>query len=197
MKTFKQLSILSALVVAAMATLSFAVITNQNFHSESLNISISGTSTLHDWTMTSDQGKLDVNFVMSNDKATGLSGLTFSIPAESLKSGKGLMDKNTYKALKTGQHKAITYQLSSAIVTPVDAVTYKIKTKGKLTIAGNARDTELDAIAKYNAADKSFTVSGSKKMKMSDYGVVPPTVMMGTIKTGNDIVIAFNTKIVQ
>src|SRR5688500_3704968 len=155
MKTFKHLSILSAFVVVAMATLSFAVISNQNFHSKSLNISISGTSTLHDWTMTSDQGKLDISFIMNNDKATGLSALNFSIPAESLKSGKGLMDKNTYKALKTGQHKAITYQLASATVTPVDAVTYQIKTKGKLTIAGNPRDTELDAVAKYNAADKS------------------------------------------
>jgi hypothetical protein len=46
----------------------------------------------------------------------------------------------------------------------------------------------------YNPADKSFTVTGVKKMKMTDYNVKPPTALLGTIKTGNDITISYNLK---
>jgi hypothetical protein len=32
---------------------------------------------------------------------------------------------------------------------------------------------------------------------MTDYGVSPPTAMLGTIKTGNDITVSFSSKIVK
>jgi hypothetical protein len=53
---------------------------------------------------------------------------------------------------------------------------------------------ELMATGVYNPADKSFTVTGVKKMKMTDYNVKPPTALLGTIKTGNDITISYNLK---
>jgi len=65
---------------------------------------------------------------------------------------------------------------------------------GKLTIAGTVKHTDLVATAKYNPADKSLTITGIKKMKMTDYNVDPPKALMGTIKTGNEIAISFNLK---
>ncbi len=201
MARVRRISVFSAFFLLLITTMSFSLkgnFSDVRFRSQSLNITISGTSTLHDWTEKSDKGRCDVVLVLDNtDKLTSLSSLNFTIPAESLKSGNNLMDNNTYKALNTGKYKNITYVLSSADVTPVNATTYQIKVLGKLTIAGTTRETDLVANAKYNPADKSYTVTGSKSMKMTDYGVKPPTVMMGTIKTGNDITINFNTKIVR
>ncbi|MDE3145658.1 MAG: YceI family protein, partial [Bacteroidota bacterium] len=62
---------------------------------------------------------------------------------------------------------------------------------GKLTIAGTTNNAEVIASYKLNA-DKSITVSGNKKISMKDFKMEPPTFMMGTIKTGNDIVLKFN-----
>ena len=197
MTTIRRLSVYSSLVVLLVTTLSFTLNGSLNYRSQSLSIAIEGTSSLHDWTIKSDKGKCDLALVMTNDKPTGISALNFSIPVETLKSGKGAMDKNTYNALKSGDFKNITYTLSSGTVTPIDAVTYQIKTIGKLTIAGSARLIDLYAVAKYNAADRSFTISGSEKLKMTDYGVKPPEVMFGTIKTGNDITVSFNSKMIN
>jgi polyisoprenoid-binding protein YceI len=134
---------------------------------------------------------------MTNDKPTGIAGLNFNIPVESLKSGKSAMDKNTFKALKSDVHKSITFQFVSGTVSQTDAVTYQVKTIGKMTIAGTTRQMDLWATAKYNPADKSFTVTGTEKMKMTDFNVTPPTVMFGTIKTGNDISISFSSKFIK
>lgn len=180
--------------------MSFSLHGNRNttaFRLQNLNLAVTGTSTLHDWEIKSTKGQAEVAFVLVSDKLTGISGLNFSIPAESLKSGNSLMDNNTYKALKTGEHKNISYLLTTGNIASIDGNTFQIKTTGRLTIAGTTKETDIVATAKYNAADKSFTVTGSKKIKMSQWGVKPPTVMMGTIKTGDDINITFNARIVK
>ncbi|MEO7766945.1 MAG: YceI family protein, partial [Ferruginibacter sp.] len=120
------------------------------------------------------------------------SGLSFNLPAESLKSGHGAMDKNTYKALKTDKNPSISFVLTSGNATATGTNTYLLKGMGKLTISGNTVLTDLVVTLKYNPADKSFNCSGTKKFKMTQYGVKPPTIMMGAIKTGDDIAISYN-----
>lgn len=157
-------------------------------------LTVAGTSTLHDWKETSSKGSVNAVFTMSGNKISDLALLVFTVPVTSLKSEHKTMDNNTYKALKANKHPEIAYTLSSATVTPVNATTFTIKTKGKLTIAGTTRETDVDATAKVNA-DNSITVTGSKKLKMTDYGVTPPKVMM--IKTGNDLTISYNLRLMK
>jgi hypothetical protein len=40
-------------------------------------------------------------------------------------------------------------------------------------------------------ADGGVTFTGSKKLKMTDYKIKPPTALMGTLTTGDDIEIVF------
>lgn len=163
-----------------------------------MSLSIKGTSSLHDWEMKSSKGKCEVEFVIgANDKITAINSLKFDLDPTSIKSEYTMMDNNTYKALKTKSYKSISFVLASGTVTQTDAVSYVVKVLGNLTIAGKTQKIDLAATAKYNSADKSFTVNGSKKLKMTDYGVDPPTAMLGTIKTGNDITISFTSKIVK
>lgn len=149
---------------------------------------------MHDWKETSSKGSVTAVFSWSGNKISDLSQLVFTLPVTSLKSEHKTMDNNTYKALKADKHPEIAYTLSSAKVTPVNPTTFTIKTKGRLTIAGTSRETEVDATAKVNA-DNSISVSGSKKLKMTDYGVTPPKVMM--IKTGNDLTISYNLRLTK
>jgi polyisoprenoid-binding protein YceI len=135
--------------------------------------------------------------ISPNDKITNFENLTFTIPVKSLKSQSKVMDNNTYKALNVSEHPNISFTLTSANVTSDDGSVYTIKGRGKLTIAGITRETDVVASGKYHPADKSLTLTGSKKFKMTDYKVTPPTVMMGTVKTGDDITVAYNLKFVK
>jgi polyisoprenoid-binding protein YceI len=172
------------------------VLAQASYRSTGAQITISGTSSLHDWTEKSNAGTAAATFIISTDKITGLSALMFTIPAKSLKSEHNGMDNNTYKALKADKHANITYAASSATVTPNSSNTYTVTTKGKLTIAGTTRETDITGTAKLNA-DKSITVTGSKKIKMTEYNVTPPTAMLGTIKTGNDLTISYILKFIK
>ncbi|MDB5207449.1 MAG: YceI family protein [Flavisolibacter sp.] len=183
-----------ALIVAINFTLSVAAFGQINYHTQVLDIKLNGTSNLHDWEMKAVSGTSDVSFVVDNGKVTSLSKMNFSLPVKNLKSGKGGMDKNTYKALKSDANPNIAFVLTSATVKATGGNNYQLTCVGKMTIAGTTNQTELLANGTYNPTDKSFTVTGLKKMKMTDYNVQPPKALLGTIKTGNDISISYNVK---
>lgn len=153
-----------------------------------LNLLVSGTSTLHDWDMKAAKGECAAVFTFnSTGDITALISMNISMPAEALKSEHSGMDKNAYKALKTDKAPIISYKLTSATITSGNT----IKCTGKLTIAGATREAEVTATYKVNS-DKSITVTGRKNISMKDFSMEPPTFMMGTIKTGNDIVLKFD-----
>ena len=165
------------------------------YQTQVMDIRLQGTSNLHDWEMKAIKGESEASFTVdSKNKITSLNKLSFTLPAKNLKSKHNQMDKNTYKALNTDKNPNISFVLSSATVTPTGDNNYKLNSIGKLTIAGITKQTELLATGKFNPADKTFTVSGSEKMKMTDYKVAPPKAMLGTITTGNDITILYNLK---
>lgn len=169
-----------------------------SFHTQSVDVSLSGTSTLHDWVMKSGKGTSNATFVIDGaDKFTSITKLVFSIPVNTLKSEHKAMDNNTYKAMNTTSYPDISFVGTSATISSLGNNNYQIKCTGKLSISGTTKETELIATGKYSAAEKILTITGVKKMKMTDFNVKPPTVMLGTIKTGDAISIAYNLKFVK
>lgn len=152
-----------------------------------VNLLVSGTSMLHDWDMKSAKGNCSCVFSFNNKgEMTGLSSLKFTTPAESLKSGHTGMDMNAYKALNSATYPIISYTLVSAIVNKDS-----ILCNGNLTIAGVTNVETFNANFRINK-DKSITISGALKLALSDFKIEPPSFMMGTIKTGNDINFKFD-----
>jgi polyisoprenoid-binding protein YceI len=150
-------------------------------------ITIAGTSTMHDWTMGSSEATYNAVFeANAQGNPVKLASLVFSIPAESLKSGKGAMDKNAYSALKTDKNKQITYQLVSSKMEGKSIIC-----TGKLTIAGTTKQVEVEATWAIGE-NNSLQCKGSKKIAMSDFNVEPPSFMFGSVKTGNEITISFD-----
>lgn len=179
----------SALLFTFSVFLAIAGAAQVKYHAkDDLNIVVSGTSSLHDWDMKTSKGESSATLVLNNNgQLTALTALNFTVPAETLKSDHKSMDKNAYKAMKTDKNAEISYTLSSATVQPDGS----IKCKGKLSIAGTTLDAGLTATALVNT-DKTISVKGSKKISMKEFNMEPPTFMMGTIKTGNDVTVQFN-----
>lgn len=149
------------------------------------NFTIAGTSTLHDWTMTSSSAtysaKIEIN---AEGVITKLEEVLVKLPTESLKSKEKAMDKNAYKSLNTDKYKEITYHLTSSKISQ-----NKITCSGNLTISGTTMPVEVDVT--YEVRNATLIVKGSKKLKMTDFKVEPPTFMFGTIKTGDEITVSF------
>lgn len=160
------------------------------------SITIFGTSTLHDWDMKSGDGRCEATMILAGDKLISVGTLTFSVASETLKSSKNsIMDKIAYRTLKTKASPVINFVMVSSTITPIDASTYQFKGTGNLTVAGTKKFTDLVAIIKYNVAEKSFTSTGMKVMKMTEYNMEPPSFAFGAMKTGDEIKINFNLKI--
>lgn len=154
-------------------------------------IKIEGTSNIHDWEMNTDKGNSTAVFITDgNGVISGLSSLTFSLPIESLKSESSAMDKNAYKAMHSTKYTSLTFTVLSASIKPAGN-NYQVQSKGRLTISGVSRDIDITALCTVNP-DKSIAVNGSYKLKMTAYNVTPPSIMLGAIKTGDDITVKFN-----
>lgn len=153
---------------------------------------ISGTSTLHDWTMKSVKAECSALFTFNTaGQISGLDGLIFSTPVDALKSEHTAMDNNAYKALRNDKAPLISYTLTSVNVTPAAGGASTVTCTGRLTIAGATHDAQVVAVCK-PGADNTVTVTGSEKISMKDFSIEPPTFMLGTIKTGNEITVSFS-----
>lgn len=163
-----------------------ASIAQTNYTASGVTIKVSGTSNLHDWDVKSSTATVSATITVSPAGAiTAVSALNFTTPVEALKSEHNGMDKNTYKALKKDANPNISFLLKTATVTG-----NTIKCHGVLTIAGKGVETDVFVSYKVNA-DKTVTVTGTKTINMLDYGVEPPTALLGTIKTGKEVVLSF------
>jgi hypothetical protein len=168
-------------------------------------IQIDGTSNLHNWTIqgTVIQGYIDVNEIhLLDPQALELSDLEqvlksvkthVEIRVRSLKSGHSGMDKNTYKALKADQYPNILYDLEQVSLRtrpqpPQRTATFD--TTGRLSLAGATRQIHMPVTVELSG-DEQFQLSGQIAVKMTDFGISPPTALLGVLKTGDEMTIRF------
>lgn len=176
MKTMKNL----LKMTLAIGTLCLAQLSNaQKLSSQSSNIKIDGTSTLHDWSMASAQATFS-----GNASGSTISDVKFVMKTTSLKSKESAMDKNAYKSLESGKYPDITFTTAS------------LPASGTATVSGNLTITNVTKAIKFpvtvTKSGNTYIIKGSTKLKMSTFGIKPPSFMMGTIKTGDEINININ-----
>ncbi len=151
-------------------------------------LTILGTSTLHDWEIQANN--IDGQASINKQGDLSITSLSFNVTVKGLKSGKSAMDNNTYKALNESNYPEIIYRVTKVEVSNQVGESYTLKTTGGLTVAGVTRPITMVVKAKYGLNEISF--EGQIAFKMTHFGVDPPTALLGTVKTGDDITIKFN-----
>jgi len=192
-KNFKQALIITAICVLGFSSMLQAQSIYQINDSKDIDMKLSGTSTLHKWSMDAKTFSGNADFGFKSGNAAGLSSiksLTFSLAVADLKSGESGLDKNAYKALNTKEYKDIDYKLLSATITSEGENKFLIKAHGNLTIAGVTKEVVMDVHCVVNK-NGNITCTGSKILNMTDYAVKPPKFMLGAMKTGDAITLDF------
>lgn len=164
----------------------------------SFSVVIKGTSNLHNWESVAKEVR--ANGSLTGD-ATGLSAiqsLYVEIPVRSIKSAKGtIMDNKTYDAMKADQHANIQYKLDRVQqINKKGNGSFDLNAQGELTMAGTPRKIDLYVQGKVNG-DGSVSFNGSKKLKMTDFKIKPPTALLGTLTTGDEVEIVFQITLKQ
>lgn len=159
---------------------------------------IEGTSSLHPWSCTAGAVTADVEVDSAYATEAIAAGVKLvhtvriTVPVKAMTCGHDGMNKNMYKALKESENPTIQYTLSDYDLVPAagDANGFTVKSRGTLTIAGTAKPVSMDVQA--HRAAGGIAVQGSEQVAMSDFGVKPPTALLGTIKTGDTVVVHFD-----
>lgn len=186
----KLLKMRSKFVLLFFFTISFAF-GQGNYRASNFSLVIKGTSNLHDWQSTANEVRANGSLTADATGLKSINSLYVEIPVKTIKSTKGsIMDNKTYDALNSNSYPNITYKLERITGMNARAGVYDINTSGYLSIAGATNKIDMYVQGKMGG-DGSITFSGSKKLKMTDYKIKPPTALMGTMTTGDQVEIVF------
>ena len=153
---------------------------------------IKGTSSLHDWEMVSKTFDGTISITYSDAENFEINEISINIGVTTLDSDNRIMNKKTYDALKSDDHPNIYYKFTSVkSMKSIGNNTFEVMLNGTLKIAGKSKSVDI-LVTLIMENNKISSIKGAKPLKMSDFDVEPPTALLGTIKTGNDITIEFN-----
>jgi polyisoprenoid-binding protein YceI len=151
----------------------------------SARVTLDGTSNIHAftaWTTTVTITAAEIAGTLTADplehvlQPAGLKSFEVTIPAASLVSEKGDVNKNMHKALKVQEHPDIRFRLGA-----LEQSVNGHRATGSLTIAGVERQVALNLQVERKGA--ALAVTGNTELLMTDYGIAPPKAMLGMLKT--------------
>jgi polyisoprenoid-binding protein YceI len=152
---------------------------------------VEGGSTVRGWKCTAK--KIDAQ--IAGDPAASsidklVTGATLTVPVAQLDCGNGTMNEHMRKALQAEKNPEIDFALSSYDVSGSTATL-----KGTLKIAGTTKPIEIPATVAEQGKD--VRVKGSKVINMKEWGVKPPSLMLGTMKVKENVTVSFDVAVAR
>ena len=162
---------------------------------------IEGTSNLHGWSCkaTTLEAAVELDAAAAAQVAVAppkaLKKVHVKVPVKSIKCGHGGMDGNLYKALRADESPEISYILATFEAAPGEAKdSFTLHTVGTLTVAGKENKVMMD-VAATRLPDGTVKAAGMVPIKMTDFGIKPPTAIFGRLKTGDEVKVSFELSI--
>jgi polyisoprenoid-binding protein YceI len=144
-----------------------------------------GTSNVRSFSCAAKKLDLDVTTAADATPMNLVKSASLSIPVALIDCNNGTMNGHMREALKADKNPTITWKMSSY---KVEGTTVEIS--GTLTIAGKENPIVLRGTGV--AENGTVTLKGTKLLKMTDYGVKPPSLMFGTMKVADAVTVSFD-----
>jgi polyisoprenoid-binding protein YceI len=156
---------------------------------------VEGTSSVRSYSCEAAEVKGSVDAAAASLDVAQLEGAVRSvdvaISVATLDCKNGTMNGHMRKALKATEHGTIAFHLTGYTAAAGAGSEAKVKLNGTLEIAGQERPMVIDAVAT-PAANGALRVAGSKEFLMSEFGIKPPSLMMGTMKVHDKVKVGFD-----
>ena len=197
MRTEKKI-LLSALVVflglAGLPVVSDA----QTFTvSESSKMTIYGSANVTDWDaeVKTIRGEVVIRNEDESDwsdvQASWFEKVEIVIPVADIDSDSRRMNNNMYGYLKKDDYPEITYRLIEIQdLAVVDNPGIVLTVRGVISAAGAEKEIVHDVRITRNDSG-TLIVSGSQDLAMTDFGIDPPTAMLGSVRSRDEMTIEF------
>ncbi len=156
-------------------------------------INVTGTSTLHEWTVAVNEVQdVPQALILSGENENTIDSFAFGVVISSMDGGRGAsMNAKITKALQATAHPIISYQQNGpAVMGDIDENgNFKLLSKGLLKMVGLEKAIEIEVMGQ--KTEKGIVLKGSKALKFSAFDIEPPSAMFGQIVCGDDIVVNF------
>src|SRR5574338_441101 len=124
-----------------------------------------------------------VTALLNGDKA--VSAVEVRVPTDRLDCKNDTMNEHMLKALKAKANPTIVFHVASYDLTKEDG-TLKVTLNGALTMGGVEKPVTVVANAKEETAGV-LRVTGTQEVRMTEWGLKPPSLMLGTMKVDERI----------
>lgn len=159
----------------------FAVVASES------RVGFDAKSTLHDFSgVTSKvEGTLEVALARPAERPSG----AIEVAAASLDTGMADRDEELRKQLDVASHPGLRFEWSAFEPREADAAAGSSAgtARGKLSIAGTSREVAVPVKVSLDAS-RRLTIEGELRVKMSDFGVRPPS-KLGVISVDDEVVV--------
>jgi polyisoprenoid-binding protein YceI len=188
-------STLLALAILVPASGAWTVANEQLVLQPQSRLWIDGTSTIRSFTCKAGEvnalvevnGANAIPSLLTGEK--GVKAVQVTVPAEKMDCGNGKMNDHMRNALKVTENPTITFSLTNYDVTKnADGISGTIN--GTLDLGGVKKPISLQATGANEGG--MLHVNGVYELKMTDYGLKPPTLMFGRIKVGETVKVGFD-----
>lgn len=163
---------------------------------------IEGSSTVHDFNCEAGHivayaniGQPDVETLEDGTTISSDNGsVTLNIPVYDFDCGRNRMNRDFYGALRAEDHPSINFEYySSRLITNIGPYChpFQLEVKGVLSVAGNSQNVEV-LVDIEPCEENRFLLTGSKVINMRNFGIEPPSAMMGLIRANEELKVFFS-----
>jgi polyisoprenoid-binding protein YceI len=111
-------------------------------------------------------------------------------PTDKLDCRNGTMNEHMRKAIKAEDNPTIEFRLGSYDMLTSEGQ-IKGQLRGTLVMGGVEKPVVIDATAKPEGEGR-LRVAGTTKLRMTEWGLKPPTLMFGTMKVNENVQVGFD-----
>jgi len=150
-------------------------------------VSITGESTLHDWTVEAKE-ILDMTEVLHlvADGSGQVDSFGFRVSVEAMDGGRGAaMNDKIHKALHSKLHPYVSYQQEGPAHYVLIDNQLTLVSNGLLSMAGFVKDESIKTTGVI--VDSMLTLTATHPLAMSEYDIEPPSAMFGQIQTKDNV----------